>query len=70
MDHVTHANGSESPKLIDIKQMELEMLRQFYGAWVGLHTLPREDSDAMEQAAQYLMECAHVVREFKRGKLQ
>lgn len=57
-------------KLIDIRQMELEMLRQFYTAWVGLHSLPRENKDAMEQAAQYLMECAHTVKEFRKGNLK
>ena len=72
MQSITEVNGHDNQplELVDIKQMELEMLRQFYLAWVGMHSLPRDNRDAMEQAAQYLMECAHVVKEFRKGKLQ
>lgn len=46
---------------------ELEMLREFYLAWVALHTMPRENREAMEFAAQRLVEAGHVVAEYRKS---
>lgn len=43
---------------------ELEMLRAFYAAWVGLHTIPRTPGNRRKQeaAAQLLVDRAHELR--------
>lgn len=46
---------------------ELEMLREFYKNWVGLHIINRNDRDAMELAAQRLVDSAHTIEAFKSG---
>jgi hypothetical protein len=43
------------------------MLREFYLAWVALHTMPRENREAMEFAAQRLVEAGHVVAEYRKS---
>jgi len=51
-------------------KQELEMLRAFYLEWVGLHTLDRteENRSMLELKAQNLVEAAHCVAEFRKGR--
>jgi hypothetical protein len=55
-------------ELLISSDMELEMLREFYLAWVHLHSLPRdiEHKKQMEHAAQRLVDAGHVVAEFRK----
>lgn len=45
---------------------ELTLLRDFYSAWVALHTIPRSMGNRrrQEEAAQALVDCAHRVANF------
>lgn len=53
-------------------KQELEMLRVFYLAWIGLHEMTtrsiKPDRDVMELKAQMLVEAAHDVGEFRKGR--
>ena len=46
--------------------VELEMLRDFYGKWVDFHKIPRDKLHhrKMETAAQSMVDAAHVLHEF------
>lgn len=50
-------------------QMELEMLRDFYHAWVQLHLMSREEwnMEKMREAAVTLTERAHVVAKYHKS---
>lgn len=43
---------------------ELTLLRDFYAAWVGLHSIPRTPGKRkqQEEAAQKMVDCAHALR--------
>lgn len=47
---------------------ELEMLREFYFAWVALHSMPKENRHDMEFAARRLVEAGHVVANFRKSQ--
>lgn len=51
-------------------ETELLMLRDFYGAWCELHSIPRTalHRKRMELAAQRLVDCGHTVARFKRAE--
>jgi len=46
--------------------VELDLLREFYANWVGLHTLKRDaiHRRKQESAAQELVDSAHALRIF------
>lgn len=54
----------------DQDKQELEMLRAFYLAWVGLHSTDRKlsNKEIMQIKAQMLVEAGHVVAEFRKSR--
>lgn len=51
---------------VDPFNVELDLLREFYTAWVGLHKIPRDKLHRRKQenAAQKLVDCGHALRQF------
>lgn len=46
---------------------ELEMLREFYLAWVALHSMPRDKEEPLKFAAQRLVDAGHVVAAYRKA---
>lgn len=48
---------------------ELDLLREFYVAWVDLHKIPRDKLHRRKQevAAQKLVDCGHALKFFYKG---
>ena len=54
----------------DPLNVELLMLREFYGVWCELHSIPRtkDNERRMQVAAQRLVDCGRTVARFKKGE--
>lgn len=51
-------------------KQELEMLRAFYLAWVGLHSMKRikSNEEIMQIKAQMLVDAGHDVANFRKSR--
>ena len=56
----------QSDRAIDNTHIELDMLRDFYQKWVGMHRLIRDENHKMqrENAAGSLVEANHTLMRF------
>jgi hypothetical protein len=53
----------------DSYNVEMDLLREFYVAWVALHKIPRDKlhRNKQEAAAQTLVDAGHSLRIFYQG---
>jgi hypothetical protein len=47
-------------------QLELELLRDFFDKWSLLHSLPKDNKERLQIAAQQLVDASHQVHAYRK----